>query len=223
MLLIFDFFHIISSIVIFHVFCKYLCKLNQLSSWYIIHAVVNFYITILCCEQIKYLLNDPIKELLNPVGYYDTTIIVAILHIYHLLFFKCTKTDIFHHLFFVTIGSFVVFVFNNGRFVALSHFFICGLPGGIDYIILFLYEFNYVEKITRLNIATYINVWIRAPGLCMVATFAIIKFIYSKQDLFCIIELLLQIIITYGNGQFYMKEVVYSTGKFVSKKNIKNE
>ena len=106
MLLIFDFFHIISSIVIFHIFCKYLCKLNQLSSWYIIHAVVNFYITILCCEQIKYLLNDPIKELLNPVAYYDTTIIVVILHIYHLLFFKCTKTDIFHHLFFVKVNMF---------------------------------------------------------------------------------------------------------------------
>ena len=126
--------------------------------------------------------------------------------------------DIFHHLFFVTIGSLVVFIFNNGRFVALSHFFICGLPGGIDYVILFLYESNHVEKITRLNIASYINVWIRAPGLCMVATFSILKFIYSNQDLFSFIELFLQLLITYGNGQFYMKEVVYSTGKFALKK-----
>jgi hypothetical protein len=214
---IIDFFHFNLSLGIFHIFCQYLCKLNQLSSWYIIHAVVNFHITLLCCEQIKYLLNDPIKELFNPIPYYDTTIIVAILHVYHLIFFKCTKTDIFHHLFFVTIGSAVVFIFNNGRFVALSHFFICGLPGGIDYIILFLYEQKYVEKITRLNIASHINVWIRAPGLCMVATFGILKFIYSSKDLFSFIELFLQILITYGNGQFYMKEVVYSTGKYTIK------
>ncbi len=212
-----DFFHYSLSLGIFHIFCQCLCKLNQLSSWYIIHAVVNFHITILCCEQIKYLLKDPLKELFSPTPYYETTIIVAILHIYHLLFFKCTKMDIFHHLFFVTIGSLVVIIFNNGRFVALSHFFICGLPGGIDYVILFLYECKHVEKITRLNIASNINVWIRAPGLCVVATFAILKFIYSKQDLFSLVELFLQIIITYGNGQFYMKEVVYSTGKFMLK------
>lgn len=217
MLELFDFFHFTLSLGAFHIFCRFLCQLNQLSSWYIIHAVVNFHITLLCCEQIKYLLKDPLNELFNPIPYYDTTIIVAILHLYHILFFKCTKADIFHHLFFVTIGSLVVFIFNNGRFVALSHFFICGLPGGIDYVILFLYEMKHVKKFTRLNIASNINVWMRAPGLCVVATFAILKFIYSSKDLFSLTELFLQLLITYGNGQYYMKEVVYSMGKFALK------
>lgn len=123
---------------------------------------------------------------------------------------KCSKNDIFHHLFCVIIGSLVVFTFNNGKFVALSHFFLCGLPGAIDYIYLFLYQCDYITKITRLNMATFLNVWIRGPGLCMLSTFAILKFIYIKKTLYDLIELVLQVIMTYGNGQYYLKDVVFT-------------
>lgn len=184
------------------------------NTWYLIHGFVNFYIIFISITPILSIMRDPLLELFNPILYYDTTIVVDILHLYHILFFKCNKADIFHHLFFVTFGSLIVFIFNNGKFVALSHFFLCGLPGGIDYIYLFLYQCNYVSKLERLNMASFLNVWIRAPGLCMLSTFAILKFLYTKKTLYDFVEIILQVAMTYGNGQYYLREIVYTNGKY---------
>jgi len=52
-----------------HILCKYLYKLNELATWYLIHSIGNFYITYLCYEPILKILNDPLYELFNPNKY----------------------------------------------------------------------------------------------------------------------------------------------------------
>jgi hypothetical protein len=47
----------------------------------------------------------------------------------------------------------------------------------------------------------------------MVGTFALINFIYSDKKIDNIIEFLLQIIMSVGNGQMYMRDIVYASGK----------
>jgi hypothetical protein len=196
-----------------HLIMNKLFYYNELSTWYFIHFIGNFYIVIFCLYPIFIIFKDPIQHLFNPTPYYDTMVLVDILHLYHLLLFKCTKDDIFHHLFFVGFGTLTVYIFNNGYYTALTHFFICGLPGGIDYFYLFLYQNKYITKEERLKYAMFLNVWIRSPGLCMLATFALINFIYSQKTFFNIVEFTLQLILTIGNGQMYMRDVVYAAGK----------
>ena len=188
-------------------------NMSELSCWYLLHFIGNFYITILCIKPISKVLEDPILELFNPTPYYDTMIIIFILHSYHLLFFKCTKDDIFHHLLFVGVGTFTIFIFNNGYYSAVTHFFVCGLPGGIDYFYQFLYKSELILKSTRLRASVFLNVWIRSPGLICMANMAIINFIYSEKKLFDIIQVILQVILTLGNGQMYMRDIVYTAGK----------
>lgn len=200
-----------------HITCKYLFKWKELLIWYLIHSISNIYITYLCLEPISYILHDPIYHLINPTKYYITTILIIFLHLYHILFFNCTKDDLFHHYIFVSIGSITIFYFENGYFSAFAHFFVCGFPGAIDYFFLFLYQFGCIYKETRLKVAMFLNVWIRSPGLSIVATFSIINFIYSKKYIINIIEFILQLFITIGNGQMYLKEVVFSAGKYLSK------
>lgn len=130
-----------------------------------------------------------------------------------MIFFNCNYDDVFHHLVFVGIGSFTIFFFENGYYSALSHFFICGLPGGIDYFFLFLYKTGYISKEKRLKISVFLNIWLRSPGLCIVSTFALINFVYSKKTYWNIFETTLQIFMTMGNGQIYMRDVVYTAGK----------
>lgn len=213
MLEYYDIFSFIMFIGSIHIVCKTMYKLNELSTWYLIHSIANFYIVALTINPILEILKDPIKQIKEPVIFYDTMIIIFLLHLYHILFFKCNGDDIFHHLFFVGFGTITIYVFNNGYYSALSHFFICGLPGGIDYFIQFLYKNNCIYKKTRLKISMFLNVWIRSPGLCMVGTFSLINFIYSEKNIFNIIEFLLQIIMSVGNGQMYMRDVVYASGK----------
>lgn len=196
-----------------HIVCKYFYKLNELATWYLIHSIGNFYIIYLCCEPVIKILNDPLYELFNPTKYYASMESIIFLHLYHMFFFKCTYDDIFHHLVFVGIGSFTIFFFENGYYSALSHFFICGLPGGIDYFFLFFYKLEIITKETRLKIATFLNVWIRSPGLCMVSTFSLINFIYSKKTYWNMFETILQIFMSMGNGQMYMRDIVYTAGK----------
>lgn len=199
------------TIVTFHI--TLLHHMNCLALWYLLHSIGNMFIIYQCLEPIGYILNDPLYHLFNPTPFYDSMYTVALLHIYHMLFFCCTRDDIFHHIVFVGIGSFVIYTFNNGYYAALTHFFICGLPGCIDYFMLFLYKTDHIVKDTRLKYAMLLNVWIRSPGLCMLASFALINFIYKPKTLHSFIEVILQLTLTIGNGQMYMKDVVFSYGR----------
>ena len=187
--------------------------MNCLALWYLLHSIANMFIIYQCIEPISYILHDPLYHLFNLTPFYDSMYTVVLIHLYHMLFFKCTNDDIFHHLVFVGMGSFVIYTFNNGYYAALSHFFICGLPGCLDYFMLFLYKTDFIFKNTRLRYAMLLNVWIRSPGLCMLACIAIINFIYKTKTVHTCIEIILQICLTIGNGQMYMKDVVYSAGK----------
>ena len=212
--MLYFYFEIFFFILFMDIFLKYYSRIHELARWYFIHAFVNFIITFIVIEPISDITNDPLKELLYPTFYYHSTVIIDILHIYHMLFFTCTKADIFHHVFFVTLGSLFVFIFNNGKYLALSHFFLCGLPGGIDYLFLFLYQLKYINKYTRLQIAAFLNTWIRAPGLCMILTVSLIKYLEQDKSMYTTIQLLFQILMSYGNGQYYLKDVVYTYGKY---------
>lgn len=202
-----------------HLILKKIYKINNLAIWYLIHFLGNMYIVIISLKPINKILKDPLNELFNPKEYYDTTVIADLIHIYHIIFFKLSKDDIYHHIFFVGIGTITVYYFENGYYSALTHFFICGLPGGIDYLFLFFYKIGYIEKNTRLKIAMILNVWIRSPGLCILSSISIIKFIYSNKNYKNIIELLLQLFITIFNGQYYMQSIVYANGKYDNKIN----
>lgn len=186
---------------------------KDLSIWYLIHSLGNIYITTSCLEPIKTIIQDPLHHMYNITPFYNSTFLIIILHLYHMIFFSCTKADIFHHLCFVGIGSTTIFIFNSGYYSALAHFFICGFPGIIDYFYLFLYNEGYIEKKTRLKEAVFINLWIRSPGLIMTSTFSVINYIYSKKQLFNLIEMIFQISTMFFNGQIYLRDVIYTSGK----------
>lgn len=201
------------SLFSIHTLSKYLFKYSDLATWYLIHSIGNIFITYYCLEPIYHLLGDPIFHMMNPTDFHITMVLIIILHTYHMLFFKCTNDDIFHHITFVGIGSLVVYFYKNGYFLALSNFFICGLPGAIDYFFLFLYKISYIDKNTRLKEAVFVNLWIRSTGLNLVACFALMNFIYKEKNIINIFGLCLQLMMTVGNGNMYLRDIIYSAGK----------
>jgi hypothetical protein len=158
------------------------------------------------------LLKNPIFHIQNPTRFDYSTIISAILHMYHLIFFKCNKSDLFHHLTFVLFGTLTQYLVNWGYGTALYHFFLCGLPGGIDYFLLGLAKQNVISKNSRLKYAVELNNWIRAPGAIFTWCISYIWFIYRLDyglNLFCFIIITLASVI---NAQYYSRQVTLCAG-----------
>lgn len=177
------FIKILLSISFFDIFLKYLLNRKNLQRWYYLHAFANLLVCIYSFDIMILFLNDPITNINNPIWYNKSSIIISIIHIYHLLFFKCTYDDWFHHILFVFIGTIIHYKVNLGYLMSLYHFFICGLPGGIDYLLLGFVKDNLITKNSRLKIALELNIWIRAPMVISCWTFAYLWIIYSEKNL----------------------------------------
>jgi len=87
--------------------------------------------------------------------------------VYHCLAFPLTKADIFHHVAFVSIlcGLGIYFKQIGGIANNFGCFFLSGLPGGLDYIMLVLKAEGKLEKMTEKKWNAVIQQWIRGPSM----------------------------------------------------------
>lgn len=86
-------------------------------------------------------------------------------HTYHCLGFKLSQQDIFHHFLFVpTLGIGGGMLTSWGPIRNVLTFFISGLPGGVDYVMLVLLKNGMTDKLTCKRLSSKLNVWLRGPG-----------------------------------------------------------
>ena len=212
-------FFIFILLKIIDLFLKYgLKKDNELIRWYYLHAIMNFVICLSCINDIKLFLTDPIDNLLNPINTQIPSIVATLLHIYHMIFFNCNSDDYFHHLTFVFISAFLSIFINFGRVVSLFNFFICGLPGGIDYLLLGLYKDNKIEKELRIKVAVELNMWLRSPGIVITSAYIYIWYIYSDRSYFKTFAFITMVLLSIGNAQYYARMVTLYAGKNLNDK-----
>lgn len=194
----------------------YMCFLttNTKAQWYMIHVIGNLYLTWKVIPPIIDLLSDPLTQInLN----YNTNIIdiTIMIHLYHLLFFKCSKDDIWHHFSFGIPGTFLKYYGQDclGKNLAINLFFVCGLPGAIDYFYLTLLELNYIYKLTRIKQCCFNNNWFRGPGLIVSATFHYLRLVVNGFNWLNIFYFILSLIPSYFNGQYYLQQVLLTAGQ----------
>ena len=111
-------------------------------------------------------LEDPISAIQSPENCHTVVSIVEGIHIYHILLYfkKLTMVDWIHHgaTFYMTI---LCKMYHNGIIYHFVSFFMCGLPGGIDYMMLFMVKIGLMRPLTEKYINTILNAWIRNPGI----------------------------------------------------------
>ena len=180
---------------------------NQKSTWFFLHSYGNAIITTYCIYHILPIIKNPTQIIETNEEIYDTTMLILILHIYHIIFFKSSKADLFHHISFVFVGTFFKLIFNLGKIICFFHFFICGLPGCIDYFVLGLNKINIVSREKRLTLANEINVWVRAPGLIASNTLMVLYFFKNYNGALPYILSLGSYFFTSFNGIYYMRQV----------------
>ena len=136
--------------------------------WYVLHAVANIAIGLISLPDLVTSLRAPCRCFTGEYALLPVYLIAAI-HLYHMLAFKCNASDYFHHLVFGGLICPMGMFFVTGPVQNLVAFFICGVPGGLDYAMLALVKMRRMNRFAEKKWNSRVNVWMRSPGLLLAA------------------------------------------------------
>lgn len=165
-------FYTVSSIGLLWVLDRLFCQ-KSLARWYMLHAIANLFVVIMTFEDSWKCLYNPWEQIdVKEVSYIPLSFVSAI-HFYHMIFFNDLRMIHWvHHILMVPIGIPILIISDYGPFTNLTLFFVCGLPGGIDYALLVLEKYGIITRWTEKKINTYLNLWCRGPFLTGIAFMA---------------------------------------------------
>lgn len=142
------------------------------------------------------------------------------LHAYHCIVYwrKFRYDDWLHHGLMIGVALPLGWVLPSGRLLGFSLFFTTGLPGGIDYVLLFLTRNGLLDRNVEKRVNTWLNVWIRAPGTAAHAalTVAYINMASSTGGFTgapWLAAAYATAALNYWNGQYFMQQVVRDSAR----------
>jgi len=173
--------------------------------WYILHFIANSIVCVVTFNDVISILGDPLN-----VQTRDHTAgnVVMALHIYHMLMFKNLQiVDWVHHVVMLIILTFT-YSFEQGIYVAnYDLFFLNGLPGGIDYLMLTLVKYGKMTNLQEKYLNSKLNIWIRGPGIIVGAYLLFLQ--YMQGVVYC--PLFFIIFTTIGliwNAQYFTERII---------------
>lgn len=139
-----------------------LCSLfGKKARWFQLHCFINLMI----CNIIKYdiynLLYSPLD--VYKLDKYDELYYIFYLHVYHMMFFKNTLMDYFHHVVFVIFGTIPIYYYYNYNVIRLATLSGCGIPGAIEYFTLSLVKHEKIQSLTQKTIMVNVYNYFRYP------------------------------------------------------------
>jgi hypothetical protein len=177
--------------------------------WFFIHFLFNSIITIigsydlmLCieiskCATVEWINGDIIYGLLTSF------------HLYHSLYFNLTKTDIIHHVSTAFLSTPLIITYHRYPTAIVGVWFMSGLPGAIDYFLLWLVKMGYFDSMLEKKIYVWLSVWLRAPGCVLTSTLQLGLYnIIDKLSWVEIIAIIWDTSIVYLNGIYFMHDTV---------------
>lgn len=161
-----------SSISIF--FTSYLldnlfkiCIISK-ARYFLLHFLFNMFIIYITYRDTIYYLVNPV--ILN--NYYVKSAIISSsgimsFHFYHYISSPLDIETKLHHIFSAFISAGISLCYPLGESISATNFFMCGLPGGIDYLMLVLVKYDKIDKITEKYWNRWLNLLIRMPGMLL--------------------------------------------------------
>lgn len=152
--------------ILFYVSDSFLQSFTDLHGlYYLFHFLHNIIISILTFDNVlESFQYEPPNGVLHP---YVIPLVYS-LHCYHITnyysYFR--KDDWYHHIFSMIFAvPIVLLCFPNRNLLGFSFFFTTGLPGGLNYLNMFLYKNFLLSKKKQQYFNTILNSWIRCPGI----------------------------------------------------------
>ena len=190
---------------------------SSTARWFAVHAFANFIVVITSTVALFSCLSDPI-HCGDPDTFPDTSAFGASspwpilttnsVHVYHLLAFKLSASDIFHHLMFIPTIGFMGQFWAWGPVRNALAFFISGLPGGIDYFNLVLTKTKRMKVIRQKRICAALNCWVRGPGLIIFSFVLYQGLIYGTTPYVPKLAIAIIALLNTFNGMYYLKQSV---------------
>jgi hypothetical protein len=142
--------------------------------------------------------------------------LVFALHFYHIaLYFKKFRFDDWlHHVLMIGIALPIGGFLPSGTLLGYSLFFTTGLPGGIDYFLLFLTRNGWLRRESEKRVNSWLATWVRSPGCASQAALTV-AFVHMQKSFAGDVYPahyyglgLLTAALNYWNGQYFMDQVV---------------
>jgi hypothetical protein len=176
--------------------------------YYAIHAAHNALIVLLTAPDIWLTFTQ-----FNNLGLYQPNWTAAYLcfalHFYHIwVYYRSFRFDDWlHHGLMIGVALPLGLSIPSSTLLGFSLFFTTGLPGGIDYALLFGVRNGWIERLTEKRVNKELNVWIRSPGCIAHATLTLLFLCGDSQGLSSPATLLIAALI-FWNGQYFMQQIV---------------
>uniref|UniRef100_A0A7S3I2B0 Uncharacterized protein n=2 Tax=Choreotrichia TaxID=141411 RepID=A0A7S3I2B0_9SPIT len=189
---------------------------NTKARWMALHTLANAAVCLFSWPEVSRAAEDPLNSCSGPAPTYVPAYIICAVHFYHLVGgFKLTLDDWVHHCVFVTYIGAACFAFEeSGPLVNLIAFFMCGLPGGLDYMMLVLVKHGVLTSQTEKSWNSRINVWLRSPGLLLAAYCMFVATRSGPTHTPCAqhpIKTAINAMLIFSNAQYYMQKVTGNT------------
>ena len=191
------------------------------SHWFALHAVANAVICVLCAPT---LLEFGTPDFVfAPATSSDASLAVpwdaawvAALHVYHLVgYARVSREDWLHHVLFVPYSQYLVLLpqwcgwtLRWGGVLQLQHFFVCGLPGMVDYACLALRRDKRLATSVQKRIQVKLNMWLRVPGILASCTLLAHDAVRRGVPLEMQLAVASNVLLIGGNALYYAERVV---------------
>ena len=191
--------------------------------YFALHAICNALVCVAAFKgTYRVFTDDPLWVFYGPSDSTLCNSIVAGLHLYHCLAFSLSADDIFHHLTFCASLCLMAVPVKQwtGASVPFGAFFLSGLPGGIDYLMLTLSAHGIVSKDFQKNLYQKLNVWMRAPAMTLYAFMCFVGSIHGGNHPVPIPLTIASVALHYYNGQFYAQQSIEANAIYRYKKQL---
>ena len=188
-------------------------------TYYLIHSLCNAGIIYCVYDDLINVYKDPYSALAYSPSVDYASYLTYGLHFYHIISYyeKLRFDDWLHHGLMIFVALPMGNYFGPTRLLGHSLFYTTGLPGMIDYALLFLVRNNVLARIKEKEINRYLNTYIRNPG-CTIHAFITLLLIIASYTSHTInplplspVDIVMAIItsgIVFWNGIYFMDQVV---------------
>jgi hypothetical protein len=193
-------------------------KFKYEGKYYLNHAICNGVVVKLTLSGMisSYFINNITNHQILQL--YNAKMIIYSLHIYHILWYfkKLRRDDWLHHILMIGIVLPLTELVPQNNIISHALFFTTGLPGLIDYTLLYLNRNNLINKYFEKRVNTFLNLWIRAPGCIMNTTMSllIITNKYNQLNTYQLYSSIIMMSLVYWNGIYFMTQVLTDYNNF---------
>ena len=163
------FFTLLAGSFIFFILGGWLLRLlgvkDPTTRYFLLHVLCNGFVTVVHMDDVIISYLDPLTAMKSLPTDTQGAAVIAAVHFYHILFYQPLPiVDWVHHAVMILLMLPLAVALNAGALLGHGAWFSSGFPGGLDYLMLVLVKYSFMDSLREKQMNSFIQTWIRAPG-----------------------------------------------------------